>query len=231
MEPAGKAHAFVADVDAPELDGRDRHHLERSLRLRAGDELTVSDGRGKWRLCRFGSRLEPIGPINVDAAPEPAITIAFALVKGDRNEWIVQKLTEIGVDRIVPFAAERCVVRWDAEKASRNRERLELVAREAAMQSRRSWLPSVEPLAEYADVAATPGAVIADRDGQPPTLARPVALVGPEGGWSGAERDAAVPHMTLGPTVLRAETAAIVAGAALCGLRSALFESASHHGG
>jgi len=231
VEPAGKAHAFVDDLDVPVLNDVDRHHLERVLRLRAGDELTVSDGRGRWRLCRFGATLDPLGPVGVDMAPEPVITIAFAVVKGDRNEWIVQKLTELGVDRIVPLVAERCVVRWDEPKAARTGERLERVAREAAMQSRRTWLPSVEPLSEYGAVVARPGAVLADRGGEPPSLGRPVVLVGPEGGWSDAEREVAVPRMTLGPTVLRAETAAIVAGSALCGLRSALFEAAIHHGG
>ena len=231
MEPAGKAHAFVSDLDAPALDERDRHHLERVLRLRAGDELTVSDGRGRWRRCRFGPLLEATGRITADASPEPPITVAFALVKGDRNEWIVQKLTEIGVDRIVPLVTERCVVRWDAEKADRNRDRLELVAREAAMQSRRTWLPTVEPLSSYDEMVTREGAALADRDGSPPSLASPVVLVGPEGGWSETERAAPISHVTLGPTVLRAETAAIVAGAALCGLRSALFESTIHHGG
>jgi 16S rRNA (uracil1498-N3)-methyltransferase len=231
VEPAGKAHAFVSDLAAPELDERDRHHLERVLRLRAGDELTVSDGRGRWRLCRLGPELDPIGPVNIDAAAEPPVTVAFALVKGDRNEWIVQKLTELGVDRIVPLAAERCVVQWDAAKAIRNRDRLEVVAREAAMQSRRTHLPTVEPLTDFAAVVTRPGAVLADRAGSPPILARPLVLVGPEGGWSDQERAASAPRMTLGPTVLRSETAAIVAGAALCGLRSALFASEIHHGG
>ena len=231
MEPAGKAHAFVADLDAPELDERDRHHLERVLRLRPDDELTVSDGRGSWRLCRFASVLEPVGPITADDITEPPITVAFAVLKGDRNEWIVQKLTELGVDRIIPLTTERCVVRWDPAKASRNRDRLDLVAREAAMQSRRTWLPTVEPLAAFGDVVIRPGAALADRSGQPPSLERPVVLVGPEGGWSDEERAASTPRVALGPTVLRSETAAIVAGTALCGLRSALFESVHHHGG
>ena len=231
MEPAGKAHAFVDDLDAPQLDDRDRHHLERVLRLHDGDELTVSDGRGSWRLCRFGPLLDPLGPITTDDALEPAITVAFALVKGDRNEWIVQKLTEVGVDRIVPLAAERCVVRWDEAKAARNRDRLDLIAREAAMQSRRTLLPTVDPVTDFAELITRPGAVAADRGGERPSLERPLVLIGPEGGWSDDERAAASARMTLGPTVLRSETAAIVAGAALCGLRSALFESRTHHGG
>ena len=116
-----------------------------------------------------------------DPRPDPPITIAFALVKGERPELAVQKLTELGVDRIVPFVAERSVVRWDAAKADRQAARLRAIAREAAMQCRRRWLPEVAELATFAEAAALPGAALADRDGEPPTLARPVVLVGPGG--------------------------------------------------
>ena len=231
MEPAGKAHVFVGDLDALELADDDHHHLARVLRLRPGDELTASDGAGRWRLCRFGTPLEPTGAIESDDAPQPELTVAFALVKGERPEWVVQKLTEIGVDRIVPFAADRSVVQWDDDKAARNHARLRTVAREAAMQSRRSWLPTVEAIAPFDDVARRAGAALTERGGRPPTLAHPVLLVGPEGGWSERERAAGLPTVALGPTVLRAETAAIVAGAALSGLRSALFDGIDGHGG
>jgi len=223
VEPAGKAHAFVDDLDAPRLADDDHHHLERVLRLRAGDELTVSDGAGRWRLCRFGRELEIAGPIGHDALPSPEITIAFALTKGDRPELVVQKLTEIGVDRIVPFVAERSIVQWDDDKSARQLERLGRVAREAAMQSRRTRIPGVEAVSTFADVARRAGAAMADRGGGNPSLARPFVLIGPEGGWSEPERAAGLPKIGFGPTVLRAETAAIVAAAALAGLRSTLF--------
>lgn len=228
---AAKAHAFVADIERPDLDDADRHHLARVLRLRAGDELTVADGRGAWRRCRFGEALEPIGPVEYDERREPEVVVAFALVKGNRPELVVQKLTEIGVDRIVPFVAARSVVRWDDEKAEHHHARLAIVAREAAMQSRRTRLPSIDLLGTFAGVAQIGGAVLADRGGELPSLSRPVALVGPEGGWSDEERGSGLGAMTLGDTVLRAETAAIVAGAALCGLRSNLFGQAERHGG
>jgi hypothetical protein len=89
----------------------------------------------------------------------------------------------------------------------------------------------VDPIATFSDVAGRAGAALTDRGGRPPTLAHPVLLVGPEGGWSERERSADLPSIGLGPTVLRAETAAIVAGAALAGLRSALFEPVHRHGG
>ena len=226
MELAGKAHVFVLDLDTLELGDGDHHHLARVLRLKPGDELTASDGAGRWRRCRFGAPLEPAGEIVRDEPLTPEITIAFALVKGERPEWVVQKLTELGVDRIVPFVAERSVVRWDPNKLARHLERWETVAREAAMQSRRAYLPTVEPVADFAAVVGRDGAALAERNGRTPTLTYPVVIVGPEGGWSDAERRAVVPTISLGPTVLRAETAAISAAAALCGLRSALFESA-----
>lgn len=231
MEPAGKAHVFVGDLDALELADDDRHHLARVLRLRPGDELTASDGIGRWRRCRFGTPLEPIGAVESDAAPRPELTVAFALVKGERPELVVQKLTEIGIDRIVPFVADRSVVQWDEGKAGRNHTRLTVVAREAAMQSRRSWLPAVEPLASFDDLAIRAGVALTERNGRSPTLAHPVLLVGPEGGWSERERAAGLPAVGLGPTVLRSETAAIVAGAALSGLRTSLSEGIDRHGG
>lgn len=217
-------HVFVADVDQPELAPEDTHHLTRVLRLRIGDELTISDGRGAWRRCRLGHGApEPGGAVNTVPSPRPALTIGFALVKGQRPELVVQKLTEIGVDVIVPFTAERSMVRWDPDRAAAAAQRLGRIAREAAMQSRRCWLPDVAPLSTFDAVASLPGAARADRGGAPPALAHPVLLVGPEGGWSGQERQAALPVVSLGPTVLRAETAAIAAGVALSGLRSGLW--------
>lgn len=219
--PGGTApHVVVPDVDRPELAPGDRHHLERVRRLREGDDLSVTDGRGAWRWCRFGVALEADGEVVHDPAPAPPITVAFALVKGERPELVVQKLTELGVDRIVPFLAERSVVRWEPDKAERNRERLARVALEAAMQSRRTWLPEVAPVTSFDEVVALPGAAGADRDGEPPTLDRPTLLVGPEGGWSPQERAALRSLVGLGPTVLRAETAAITGAAVLCALRS-----------
>jgi 16S rRNA (uracil1498-N3)-methyltransferase len=214
-------HAFVADLDAPELSPDDRHHLERALRIRPGEEITVSDGAGRWRPCRFGEALEPAGDIAVDERPAPTLTVALALTKGERFDWAVQKLTEVGVDVIVPMAAARCVVRWEGVKATQHVQRLRRIARQAAMQSRRTWLPLVDDMHSFADVAARPEAAIAERGGDPPSLARPLVLVGPEGGWTTDER-ASGPSVVLGPHVLRAETAAVAAGTLLAALRAGL---------
>ena len=216
------AHAFVDDLDAPGLSDEDRHHLERVLRLRPGAQITVSDGAGRWRLCRFAGGLEPLGDIVIEARPSPPITVAVALTKGERLDWAVQKLTELGVDGIVPLAAARSVVRWDDARAKHHLERLGRIARQAAMQSRRTWLPAVDDLRPFAEVAAFPGAALAEPGGGPPTLERPLVLVGPEGGWAEEEAAAALPRVDLGPTVLRAETAAVAAAALLCALREGL---------
>jgi 16S rRNA (uracil1498-N3)-methyltransferase len=233
-----RAHVFVADPDVPELADADRHHLERVLRLRPGDPVTVADGAGRWRLCRLaggvdGAALEPAGEVETEARLEPPVTVAFALTKGERPEWTVQKLTELGVDGIVPFVAERSVVRWDAGRAATHSERWRRIAREAACQSRRAWLPVVEDVAPFAGVAGRAGAALAERGGGPPSLAWPLVLVGPEGGWSPAERAVAeaLPRVGFAAPVLRAETAAVTAGAVLCALRLGVVAPAGREGG
>jgi 16S rRNA (uracil1498-N3)-methyltransferase len=217
----------VADLDRPSLAPGDRHHLERVLRLGAGEVVTVSDGRGGWRACRFGTEAElsPAGEVVRDPRPSPPVEVAFALVKGERPELVVQKLTELGADRIVPFAAARSVVRWDASRAARHVERLRRVAREAAGQCRRTWLPEVDEVATFADVAGRAGAVLADQEGSPPWLPDGPVLVGPEGGWSDEELARDLPRIALGPHVLRAETAALAVGALLAALRAGLVAS------
>ncbi|HET9608370.1 MAG TPA: RsmE family RNA methyltransferase [Acidimicrobiales bacterium] len=224
-----RAHAFVADLAAPRLSSGDHHHLARVLRLPPGSEVTVGDGAGRWRPARLtgGPEVEPLGDAVADPRPAPPLTVAFALVKGDRPELVVQKLTELGVDRIVPFAADRSVVRWDERKADRQAARLVEVARHAAMQCRRTWLPQVDRLASFADVAGQRGAAMADIEGDPPSLAHPTVLVGPEGGWSRAERSASLPCVRIAAHVLRADTAAVTIGALLSALRSELVTESS----
>ncbi len=218
---------FVPDLAAPELDARDRHHLEQVLRLRAGEGVTASDGAGRWVACRFagagGSLLDVDGEVVTEPAADPPITVAFAPTKGDRPEWAVQKLTELGVDRIVPLLTARSVVRWTGDRASAPVARLRRVAREAAMQSRRAWLPVVEEPSTFVDASARTGAALAVAGGDPPSLERPVVLVGPEGGWDADELGSGLPTMGLGPHVLRSETAAVAAGTLLVALRSGLL--------
>lgn len=227
VKPRGESgpHVFVDDLERPELSDDDRHHLTRSLRLRPGDSFTVSDGAGSWRICRLGSgaegEAEPDSEVVFVEAPRPKLTIGFALIKGGRPELVVQKLTELGVDAIVPFTAERSVVRWDPDRSARQVERLRRVAREAAMQSRQVRLPDIGDATDFADLAAHPGAIRADINGHPPTLDHPTVLIGPEGGWSDTERHQ-LPAIRISTSVLRSETAAITTAALLTTLRDGL---------
>jgi 16S rRNA (uracil1498-N3)-methyltransferase len=223
-----RAHAFVGDLSAPRLDDGDHRHLSRVLRLPVGADVTAGDGAGRWRSCRLGAgpQLEIAGEIVVDPPPEPAVTIAFAVVKGDRPELVVQKLTEVGVDRIVPFVAERSVVRWDAAKIERQTVRFAHIAREASMQCRRTRLPEVAALSDFRAVAGLPGAGLAERTGAPPSLSVPTLLIGPEGGWGLSEKALSLPSVRIGAHTLRSETAAITAGALLVAIRSQLVGEA-----
>src|SRR5665213_1396503 len=136
------AMVFVEDPALPVLDQADTHHLTAVLRLRDGEIVVAGDGAGRWATCRMrigpspGATLERVGPVETTEASAPAVTVAFAPVKGDRPEWVVQKLTELGVDRIVPILTARSVVRWEGERATKAVERLRRVAREGAAQSR-----------------------------------------------------------------------------------------------
>jgi 16S rRNA (uracil1498-N3)-methyltransferase len=232
------AHVFVGTARLSDaaiaLAPDDAHHLVRVLRLRDGDPVTVADGLGSWRPARLrlvpgaDPGLEAEGPVVLEPAARPELTVAVALPKGERGEWAVQKLTEVGVDVITPLVAERSVVRWTAERTGRGLERLARVARAAAMQSRRARLPEITPPASVAEMmGAHPGSVAAaEPGGGPPSLERPVVLVGPEGGWAPAELPGDLPRVGLGPTTLRTETAAVVTGAALGLLRAGLLLTA-----
>lgn len=213
---AAAAQVLVDDPAGPALSAADAHHLERVLRLRPGERVVATDGRGSWTLCRFGGgrRLEPEGELRREPAPDPPATVAFAPVKGERSEWVVQKLTELGVDRIVVLSAARSVVRWSGERERAAMERLRRTATEAVAQCRRVWLPEVEgvlPLAALADR----GLALAEPGGPPLDGGCTGIAVGPEGGWDEAERASGWPTVGLGPNVLRAETAALAAGVLL----------------
>jgi len=232
---AASALVFVPDPSAPELGEADHHHLVDVLRLVPGELVIAADGDGRWVPCRMSGSagrdgtastalLVPDGPAVEVPRARPAVTVAFAPTKGSRPEWVVQKLTELGVDRIVPLQTARSVVRWDGERGRRAVERLRRVAQEAAAQCRQVRLPEVAPVSRLSDLVALCGdpPVLAVPGGGRPTLAHPVLAVGPEGGWDEVERSASGAAVGLGPTVLRAETAAVVAGALLCGIRSGL---------
>jgi 16S rRNA (uracil1498-N3)-methyltransferase len=234
VRSAAAAQVFVDDPARPELSDEGVHHLGRVLRLRPGEEVVAADGHGRWARTTWsgGSRLEMLheatgvggdGAVQFEPRDEPALTVAFAPVKGERPEWVVQKLTELGIDRIVPLLSERSVVRWGGARGISAVERMRRVAREAAAQCRRVWLPDVTDTVRFADLhqLGAPGEVVlAQLSGDRPTASQRVVAVGPEGGWSTSELASGLPTVGFGLSVLRAETAAVTAGALLASLRT-----------
>ena len=208
------AHVFVDDTGSPVLSPDDAHHLARVLRLRDGEPVTCSDGRGAWRGCVWrNGTIEPDGEVEVEPAPEPLLTVVVSPVKGDRTDLVMEKLVEIGIDAIVVLApVERSVVRWSADKAGQVMDRYSRIVRAAAMQSRRVFLPALTGPVALADVLAL-GAVVAEPGGERPWDTVTTVVVGPEGGFSRAEIAGAAGQVDLGPAILRAETASMVAAA------------------
>lgn len=219
------AHVFVDDLDVPVLHDADAHHLVRVLRLGAGETVTVSDGAGGWRVCthRGGGALEPVAATLREDPRSPQLAVGFVVMKGDRPEGVVQKLTELGIDRIVPLYSSRSVVRWDATRVGKNMDRLRRVAREAAMQSRQVWLPVVEDVAEYGAAVQRSGVAVAEPGGDRLDLSTPFVIVGPEGGLTEDELSRAPRQVALVTDgILRADTAAVTAGVLLATLRGNL---------
>jgi 16S rRNA (uracil1498-N3)-methyltransferase len=231
---AATAHVFAERLDEHlHIGGDDGHHLQRARRVRAGETVTVADGYGRWRAYEVDSAAA--GAVDLVATSlvahepwlSPRLTVACSLTKGQKPELAVQKLTELGVDRIMLLDAARSVVQWDDAKIATAFTRFERVAREAAMQSRRARVPVVEGPLDPTDLCRFPGLVVAGPDGVPAdSLAPPpdgewVVAVGPEGGFDDDElRDfGSAPRLAVGPFVLRAETAAIAVAAALAGRR------------
>jgi 16S rRNA (uracil1498-N3)-methyltransferase len=221
--------------DTVVLESEDAHHALRSLRLREGDRFTSSDGRGGVATCRVvratGLLLEgEVEQRAVDPPPRPHLSVLLSAPKGERLAWAVQKLTEVGTDRIVVVEAARSVRRWDGERGQRAAARLRAVAREAAKQSRRRHLPEVLGPVPWADAVGEalgegPVVVLWERARRRLAEALPAeppgaisVAVGPEGGIpegdAGAARERGALLAGLGPQVLRTETAAVV-GAAL----------------
>lgn len=216
-----KAHVFVDNLAVPQLHSDDEHHLLRVLRVRETDAVSVSDGLGNWLLATMTRSGELIGLTDVvhEPAPPYSIGVAFAPVKGEKPEVIVQKLTEIGVDDIVPLVATRfAVVRWDESRADRQHQRLVKVAREAAMQSRRVRLPRVR-VGTTLDAVLTEGAAFAEPGGVAVTTNHRMIVIGPEGGFAPEELAMSPERVSLGDAILRAETAAIVAGTLMAACR------------
>ncbi|GAB4006342.1 16S rRNA (uracil(1498)-N(3))-methyltransferase [Nocardioides ultimimeridianus] len=217
------------------VEGDEAHHAVVVRRLRVGEELQLCDGLGRVALGTVAATTKRSFDVAVTAVedhpePTPRITVVQALPKGERGELAVEVLTEIGVSRIVPWAAARSVAVWKGERAVKSQAKWAATAREAAKQSRRAWHPEVAGLATLRDVvelvAAADLAVVLHEDASEPlaALAVPdrgeiVVVVGPEGGLTDEEVAQLVGaggvSTRLGAEVLRTSTAGLAAVAAL----------------
>jgi 16S rRNA (uracil1498-N3)-methyltransferase len=225
------AHVFVGDIARPVLEEIDAHHLLRVLRVRSGETVTVSDGRGSWRVCVMATNAELVpmdDTLHHESVSNHPMTVAFGVTKGDKPEIVVQKLTELGVEHIVPVQMDHSVVRWDDDKIDRHHERFEKVSREAAMQSRQIFLPSVHRVMSNLGALVSDSLMLtqwgtvalADPDGSDGVDEVSALIVGPEGGFSARELDLVKTRVALTGGVLRAETAAIAAGVLLAAARN-----------
>ncbi len=208
---AALAQFRVADVDEPVLADPDDHHLRRVLRAREGEEIVVTNGQGSWRICAVGaSALTPLSGVGNDPA-QPDTALYLSVVKSDRAEWALAKATELGVARVVPLIARHNAARFSGDARTRTLARWRRVAADAAGQCRRTHDLTVgEPVAT-ADVPHD--VCVADVAGSPEWSGVRAVAIGPEGGWDPDEWDRDRRRLSLGPTVLRAETAAVVAAA------------------
>jgi 16S rRNA (uracil1498-N3)-methyltransferase len=221
--------------DVVVLSGAEGRHAATVRRLRPGERADVGDGAGLVAECVVAARGSGGLELAVRARrevprPDPVITVVQAIPKGDRGEAAVEGMTEVGVDRIVPWAAARCVPVWPPERAARSLARWRATAREAAKQSRRAWIPEVTEPASTGQVAAMIAAAscaillepeAAESLGRAslPDSGGLLVVVGPEGGITGEESEAfaaaGATSRALGPTVLRTSTAGMVAAAVL----------------
>ena len=227
------------------LSGEDVRHIATVLRMKTGDELVLCDGKGTdyavkiIAISKTEIRTEIVSQRSHGTA-YPRITLGQGLPKFDKMDFIVQKATELGVSHIVPVVTERTIVKIKDEE--KRVSRWQKIAREAAMQSNRSDIPRVEPMCSFRDFIASPdpGPLTLDpaspvpgprtllllpwEEGTEPIrnvlranpgVQKIVVLIGPEGGFSPAEAEAATStgfHLvSLGPNILRTETASLAA--------------------
>ncbi len=213
------------------IQGQDARHITRVLRLQVGDKLILvaPDGStGIGEITNLGDEvtLQLIETIIEEKEAPVNVYLAQGLPKSDKMDYIVQKAVELGVRGVYPMAAEHCVVQYDQAKQKTRRERWQKIAVEAAKQCGRAVVPVVEPVASLASILASvdPETIVlmlyegqaaqglkqalAERPGKSYLL-----LIGPEGGFSAKEVALCENHgvmvVTMGPRILRTETAAL----------------------
>lgn len=219
------------------LDGETGVHITRSLRMKPGEQLTLCAGDGFDHHCTI-TECTPQGAwVRVDSTceskGEPAVqvTVCQCLPKGDKLETVTQKAVELGAAAIQPIESSRCISRPDAKSAAKKIARLQKIALEAAQQSERGKVPQVLPITPLKDAlaaAAEHGTIlfcyekgtISFRSAISGDETNYFVFVGPEGGFSEEEAELAQSFgaklLTLGPRILRTETAPLAALAAIC---------------
>lgn len=230
LVPAGALAHLVVGA-AFRLDGEEGRHAAAVRRIRAGERIDLADGEGWVARCSVvGAGRDQLDLQIVDvehlAAPAVRLGLVQALAKGGRDEHAVEAATEVGVDLVIPWQAGRSIVRWQGERGEKAHRRWQSVAREAAKQSRRPWVPVVEVARDSAALASRLGAatlalVLHEQAARPltsvplPATGEVLVVVGPEGGVADDElavfADAGAVAVRLGPEVLRASTAGPVA--------------------
>jgi 16S rRNA (uracil1498-N3)-methyltransferase len=230
-----RVYAPNADSTAVAVTGDEAHHLSRVLRLTAGDDVFVFDGRGREWLGRLASvtgtraTIDLVEPRAAVGEPPVHVTLGIAMLKGDQMDAVVRDATMMGAAAIAPFVSAHVAV---PERAWRSRsvDRWQRVAVASARQCRRAVVPEIRDVATFEALLAAPGAdalvVCAEPSaaeaGSVPMLpegSTAIVLVGPEGGWSAVEveraRRAGAEFVSLGPRTLRAESAPTVVLTAL----------------
>lgn len=216
------------------LDGENGRHISRSLRMRVGEALTVSDGVG----FDYAGEIEEItgdtvyvrltGQIKNASEPTLRVTLYPGMPKSDKLDLVVQKATELGAAMITPVLTDRCVSRPDGKSAAKKQERLQRIALEAAKQSGRGIVPAVGAMVSFQEaVQNAKGTKILfyEGGGAPLSACLPrgetevSVFIGPEGGFAPEEvefaKENSVITATLGPRILRTETAPLAALAIL----------------
>ncbi len=242
-------HRFFAAGEVPDegtmpLAPTDVHHLRDVLRLEPGDEVVIAYG-GEAHLVRLtavGVEVSGVRLGSASAPDVPRVVLVQGIGKGEKMDTVVRQATELGVARIVPLLAERSVVRLDAAKAAARTERWRRIAAEAAKQSQRADVPAIDApmdagalpgalgdalvLVCWEDAADAPGIGAAIEAAGPAAEGAVAVVVGPEGGLTASEvgvlADAGATVVSLGPTVLRTETAGVVALALALAARGGL---------
>lgn len=212
------------------LRGAEHHYLSCVLRLRPGAEVTLLDGQGRQALGRVEAMHAhemtlTVQPPTLATMVQPRLVLLAALLKGDKQDFVIQKATELGVRKIVPVQCDRSVPQLLGERSEPKRRRWQEIAKAAAQQCRRADVPEIAAVQTLDEALQSgEGQKLLFYEGSAPPLAQvldPAApqvvslLIGPEGGLTDAEvalaQAAAFSPVSLGPLVLRAETAVVAA--------------------